>query len=142
MKRASEPPRAPGAAPAFIVKSYRDLSADEEEGKFVLITKGRDLHLVLSPISLTPYHANIVYQYLQAEGRGKVEAVSSAGCRILSRSWKMQGGGYYQSQPWLHHLTLHGKSTAFGKYKGELLDPYRDELCGRLGLPGYTLDMK
>jgi hypothetical protein len=129
-------------APPFVVKSYRDLSADEEEGKFVLLAKGRELHLVLSPLSLTPYHANIVYQYLQVEGRAKVEAVSSAGCKILSRSWKVQGGGYYQSQPWLHHLVLYGKSTAFGKYKSNLLDPHQTDLCERLGLAGYTLEMK
>lgn len=127
---------------SLLVKSYRDLSAGEEEGKFVLLTKGGELHLVLSPVSLTPYHADIVYRYLQIEGRGKVEASSSTGCKILSRAWKVHGGGHYQSQPWLHHLTLLGKSTAFGKYKQSLLEPFADDVCGKLGLAGYTLEMK
>lgn len=110
------------ASPSLTVKAYSNLSAAEAEGKFVLLSKGPSLHLVLSPVSLTPYHANIVYQYLQVEGRGKVEAASSTGCRILSRSWRVHGGGYYHSQPWLHHLVLHGKSSAFGKYEADRLD--------------------
>ena len=36
-----------------------------KSGKFVILTKGKGVHLMLSPVSLTPYHANIVYQYLQ-----------------------------------------------------------------------------
>jgi hypothetical protein len=128
------------ATPSFTVKSYIDLSKAEEEGKFVLLTKGKALHLILSPLSLTPYHANIIYQYLQVEGRGKVEATSSGGCKILSKAWQVHGGGHYTAQPWLHHLSLHGKSTAFGKYDRGLLEPHADEVCPLLGLSGYTLE--
>lgn len=131
--------------PQLIIASYRDLADDsvaEEEGKFVLLTKGKALHLVLSPVSLTPFHANIVFQYLQMEGRGEVEAVSSSGCRILSKGWKVHGGGYYAVHRWLHALTFQGKSTAFGKFDHKLLDPFADEIADRLGLAGYTLEFK
>lgn len=114
----------------------------EEEGKFVILSKGRGVHLILSPISLTPYHANIVYQYLQVEGRGEVEAVSSSGCRILSKGWTVHGGGYYTVQHWLHHLILHGKSTAFGKYELRQLGAFADAIPERLGLGAYTLEFK
>ncbi len=127
------------------VKSYLDLtdpSAAREEGKFVILTKGKNLHLVLSPVALTPYHANIVYQYLQVEGRGQVEAVSSSGCRILTKGWHVKGGGYYNVQTWLHTLTLLGKSTAFGKYEAEVLKPFLEEIPGLLGLPSYFLELK
>lgn len=117
-------------------------STQEEEGKFVILCKGKGLHLVFSPISLTPYHANIVYQYLQAEGRGEVEAVSSSGCRILSKGWTVHGGGYYTVQHWLHHLILHGKSTAFGKYELRLLGAFADAVPEKLGLGAYTLEFK
>lgn len=140
----------PGSSPIrprsqLILASYRDLADDsvaEEEGKFVLLTKGKALHLVLSPVSLTPFHANIVFQYLHMEGRGEVEAVSSSGCRILTKGWKTHGGGYYAVHRWLHTLDFLGKSTAFGKYDKNLLDPFADEIPDRLGLAGYTLEFK
>ena len=127
------------------VKSYRvlsDRSLPDEEGKFVILAKGQGLHVVFSPIALTPYHANIVYQYLQIEGRGKVEAVSSSGCRILSPGWRVHGGGYYQVQHGAQTLTLQGKSTAFGKYQGDLLRPFLEEILGLLGLTGFYLELK
>ena len=116
--------------------------ASEEAGKFVLLSKLKGIHLVLSPISLTPYHANIVYQYLQVEGRGEVEAVSSSGCRILSKGWKVHGGGYYTMQHWLRHLILDGKSTAFGKYDLKRLAELTQKIPEALGLEGYGLEFK
>ncbi len=127
------------------IKCYENLpeiSMPDPEGKFVLLSKGQDLHLVLSPLSLTPYHANIVYQYLQMEGRGKVEAVSSSGCRILSKGWHVHGGGFYQVQHWLHTLKFGGKSTAFGKYTASLLDPFREDIPVLLELTDYFLELK
>lgn len=132
-----------GSHPDLVVKAYKNLrGADEETGKFVLLVQDRTLHLVLSPLDFTPYHANIVWQYLQADGRGKVEEAGEGGCRIVSRDWKVHGGGYYQVQNWLHHMRLHGKSTAFGKYKSALLTPHADQLPAALGLDAYTIDLE
>lgn len=131
-----------GAGGPFLAKAYADLSAgDEAQGKFVILMKGSGIHLVLSPLSLTPYHANIVYQYLQVEGRGEVENAGEGGCHILSKAWTVHGGGHYHCQNWLHHLRLHGKSTAFGKYQARLLAPYADGIPEALGLAGFTLDL-
>jgi hypothetical protein len=127
----------------LVAKTYQDLrSADECTGKFVILQKGRGIHLILSPLNLTPYHANIVYQYLQVEGRGEVENAGEAGCHILSKSWTVHGGGHYQVQNWLHHMRLHGKSTAFGKYQAALIRPHLDALPAALGLEGFTLDLE
>jgi hypothetical protein len=54
----------------------------------------------------------------------------------------VQGGGYYHAQRWLHHLRLHGKSTAFGKYRSALLAPHLDGIPEALGLAGFTLDLE
>jgi hypothetical protein len=143
----------PSRSKTLFATFYRDSARDpglsetqnasqEEEGKFVILSKGKGIHLVLSPISLTPYHANIVYQYLQVEGRGDVEAVSSSGCRIISKGWKVHGGGYYTVQHWLHNLILHGKSTAFGKYDQRVLGPFADGIAEKLGLGAFTLEFK
>lgn len=116
-------------------------SGDEETGKFVILSRGEEVHLVLSPLAFTPYHADIVHQYLQTEGRGRVEAASSSGCRILSREWSVHGGGHYSAQHWLRHLRLHGKSSAFGKFEADRLAPFADTIPDRLGLAGYTLEL-
>lgn len=130
------------AASSLLVKTYSSLTAGSEaQGKFVLLAKGKSLHLILSPVSLTPYHANIVYQYLQVEGRGSVENAGESGCHILSKAWSVHGGGYYHVQNWLHNIRLHGKSTAFGKYKPSLLGPHADQIPFALGLEAYTLEL-
>jgi hypothetical protein len=139
-----------GEGPVLYAHFYRhfpsapdqaDGHADEETGKFVILSREREIHLVLSPLAFTPYHANIVYQYLQAEGRGRVESASSTGCRILSPEWTVHGGGHYTVQHWLHHVKLHGKSSAFGRYEAARLTPFLDGLPARLGLEGYTLEL-
>ena len=142
-------PGEPSRGRTLFATFYRDSATatrsdplSEEEGKFVILTKGKGIHLILSPVSLTPYHANIVYQYLQVEGRGEVEAVSSSGCRIITKGWTVHGGGYYTVQHWLHNLILHGKSTAFGKYDQKLLGPMADAIAGKLGLNAFTLEFK
>lgn len=137
---------AAGEAPAFYAHFYRQFPsapdhADEETGKFVILSRRHEIHLVLSPVAFTPYHANIVYQYLQVEGRGRVESARSTGCRILSPEWAVHGGGHYTVQHWLHHVKLHGKSSAFGRYEKERLTPFLDGLPARLGLEGYTLEL-
>jgi hypothetical protein len=135
--------RPAGRPHSLVVKSYRDEAAASsgDDGKFVLMTKGKSLHLVLSPVSLTPYHANIVYQYLQVEGRGQVETPSSSGCRILSKGWTVHGGGYYHVQSLIHVISFHGKSSAFGRYQEHLLAPFSDEIPDLLGLEGYALEL-
>ncbi len=136
-------PGGPGSGdPLLVAKTYRDLAASaEEQGKFVLLAKGRSLHLVLSPVSLTPYHADIVEKYLVGEGLAEVAGAGEAGCRILSPGWEVHGGGYYHVQGWLHHLVMHGKSTAFGKYRAARLAPHLDAIPAALGLPHYTLEL-
>lgn len=135
-----------GEAPALYACLYRHLpspgtGADEETGKFVILARGREIHLVLSPVAFTPYHADIVQRYLQTEGRGRVEAASSSGCRILSPEWSVHGGGHFAVQHWLHHVKLHGKSSAFGPFEAHRLRPFADAIPERLGLEGYTLQM-
>lgn len=131
----SVPERAAGPAGA-------DAIGAEETGKFVILSREGETHLVLSPLAFTPYHANIVYQYLQQEGKGRVESASSTGCRILSPEWSVHGGGHYVLQHWLHHMKLLGKSSAFGRYEAGRLAPFLDEIPMRLGLAGYTLELE
>lgn len=149
--------RRPSGNPAdrFFVRIYREFpsapgpgeataeatgKSDEETGKFVILRRREEIHLVLSPVGFTPYHADIVRQYLQVEGHGRVEGASASGCRILSPEWTVHGGGHFVIQHWLHHMRLHGKSSAFGRYEAARLTPFLDGLPESLGLDGYTLE--
>lgn len=149
------PPRGKngGAAPALTAFFYRNFpnapapgkNREEDAGKFVILSKhgaAQELHLILSPLAFTPYHADIVYQYLQTEGRGRVEGAKASGCKILSPEWAVHGGGHFTAQHWLHNLILHGKSTAFGRYEQGLLEPFEAEIPSKLGLEGYTLEFR
>ncbi|MBW8888949.1 MAG: hypothetical protein JF616_14435 [Fibrobacteres bacterium] len=154
-----EKPGGPSGNPAtrFFVRIYREFPSapdpadattaaagggDEESGKFVILRRREEIHLVLSPVAFTPYHADIVRQYLQVEGRGRVEGASASGCRILSPEWTVHGGGHYVIQHWLHHLRLHGKSSGFGRYEAARLTPFLDGIPESLGLEGYTLELE
>jgi hypothetical protein len=143
--------------PRLFIRSYREFPSapdrdgptggakargEEESGKFVILSRREEIHLVLSPVAFTPYHADIVRQYLQAEGRGRVEGASASGCRILSPEWSVHGGGFFSIQHWLHHIRLHGKSSAFGPYEEKRLEPFLDGLAASLGLEGYTLELE
>jgi hypothetical protein len=144
------------SVPSLFVRYYREFPSlperaaeppgggkpgGEDTGKFVILSRPGEIHLVLSPMAFTPYHANIVQQYLQNEGRGRVESASSTGCRILSPEWSVHGGGHYTLQHWLHHVKLHGKSSAFGRYEAGRLLPHLDAIPDLLGFAGYTLEL-
>jgi Janus/Ocnus family (Ocnus) len=144
-------------SPSFSLRFYREFpsipeagtglprsarSREEESGKFVILARAEEIHLVLSPVAFTPYHADIVRQYLQVEGRGRVEGASASGCRILSPEWSVHGGGFFSIQHWLHHVRLYGKSSAFGRFDASMLDRFLDEVPGRLSLAGYTVGME
>ncbi len=112
------------------------------DGKFVLIINGSDLHVVLSPIAKTPYHANIVALYLGEGGHAAVEMLPGPHCRISTPGWSVKGGGYYAVLGDDRTLRFYGKSTAFGRYARKLLDPYIETLPQRLGLPGFRLSLE
>ncbi len=112
------------------------------EGKFVCILNGADLHVVLSPIARTPYHANIVGLYLEQEGLARVEMLAGPNCRIETQGWSVKGGGYYAALPHERKIRFYGKSTAFGRYARKLLVPFQETLPQRLGLPGFTLSLE
>ena len=128
---------------SFIAKSYADFaeSKEEDSGKFVLISQGKEiptLHLVLSPLVLTPFHAHIVELYLKQEGLAQVEMLSGPKCKILSPGWKIHGGGHFSLNRVEHNLVLNGKSTVYGKYDQQLLKPYASQIAVQLGLKDFS----
>lgn len=108
-------------------------------GKFVVLADARRTHLALSSIEKTPFHAQIVQDYLESRGLAQVEAPDGNDCRILTPGWRILGGGYYEIDRENRQLRFFGRSTAFGRYPRELLLPHLNSLNGALGVPDLSV---
>ena len=106
-------------------------------GKFVILLRGGKFHYVSAPLSTHPYHAHIVFAFLQEGGRGEAVLTDAAHCRILSPEWEVLGGGYYEVDASDRIFRLSGKSTAYGKYPAEAVRKNIGSWLEDLGLPDF-----
>ena len=113
--------------------------AEAPRGKFVLLRRGADLHFVTAPLSTHPYHANIVFTFIQEQNRGRAALSGGTHCSILSPGWKILGGGHYAVDADSREIRLGEKSTAYGKYPVDLLGENSGDLAEALGLAGFRL---
>ncbi len=128
---------------SLIVKSLVPFDeSDSPSGKFVLLLNGPVLHIIFSSLEFTPYHADIVREYLCAFDPSLVSVVAEGMCHINGQNWKIQGGGTFECRPEDKQLLLRGKSTAFGRYNKELLIGNEIELLKQLSLNRYTLALR
>ncbi len=100
-----------------------------------------DLHVILGPVNLFPYHANLVYEYLESQGRARAEMTDGAHCRVLTPNWRILGGGQYRMDDLTHTLLFDEKSTAYGKFPGERLVDADQALTESLGLNGWAVEV-
>ena len=114
---------------------------ENPRGKFVVISDGQNLHVVLGPVNRYAYHANIVFAYTEEAGRAHASLDGSGLCHLLTPGWKVLGGGQYRLDDLTHTLKFSEKSTAYGKYPIEKLRALRDELPNAFGLMHWDLDL-
>jgi hypothetical protein len=110
-------------------------------GKFVVLTHGDDVHMVFGPVNEFPYHANLVYEYLVAQGRGQANMVDLSHCRVLSSDWQILGGGQYRLDDLTHTVHLTEKSTAYGKYPRDKVAACERDLLKSIDLNGWALEL-
>ena len=100
----------------YTEKHFRKGAPPERGGKFVQLTDGTQDCLVLSPMGLHPFHANITEAFLLSEGtRGRYNSKRDHYFTGGS-GWKVLGGGMWQlSEP---EGTIHfgGASLAYGPF--------------------------
>ncbi len=108
------------------------------EGKFVLLRqRNQALYVVFSPMSRTPYHADIVESFLEEFRLAEVNRRDSGHVQVITPGWSVRGGGYYRlSKEAPIQITLFGSSQAYGKFDLELLKPYCAKLAETLLGPG------
>jgi len=116
--------------------------ADVSGGKFVVLAFGKELHFVTAPVGSHPYHANIVFSFIEEAGRGQAALTAPTQCVISTPGWKVLGGGRYEVQAETKVFRLSDKSTAYGKYPAAALRKSEEALMAALGLDGFSLRLE
>lgn len=89
------------------------------EGKFVHITGPHEEFIVLSPIELTEFHAQIVQRF--SRRRVEMSSVSlptGEEVRFGTPGWEIRGGGRFQWDRATRRLCLWGASKVYGPFDG------------------------
>ncbi len=91
------------------------------EGKFVHIVGPADEYLVLSPVELTEFHAQIVQRFSRRRPETSSVFLPSGEVRFGTPGWSVRGGGRFQLNRSGSSLTLWGESKAYGTFDGDYL---------------------
>ncbi len=114
----------------------------ESRGKFVILRNIHETYFVSAPLESHPYHANIVYSFLQEGGRGRAKMADPGFCTLLSQDWEILGGGFFETKGQERVLVLSGKSTAYGRYPVDFIKKNGTNLPHDLGLLEYSLEIR
>ncbi len=105
----------------------------------MILRHGGKFHFISAPLSSHPYHANIVFAFIQAEGRGEAVLLGGTHCKIVGGEWRVLGGGYYEADFSAKVFRLSGKSTAYGKYPLDSVARNVGAFLTALGFPDFQL---
>jgi hypothetical protein len=105
-------------------------------GKFIQIRHFETEYLLLSPIELSPYHANIAGRFFSREHiKGRFNKKQDH-FEVLDPEWEVVGGGMWSINEKEKLLGLSGSSQAYGKYDRRGL---REKILGVNGFEGYCV---
>ena len=105
-------------------------------GKFVQIRRFEDEYLLLSPVELTPYHANIAERFFSGRDvKGRLNKKKDH-FECLDPEWDIIGGGMWSIDEKERSLHLSGRSQAYGRYDRSGL---RENIISVRGLEGYSV---
>ena len=84
--------------------------------KFVLIRTERRIHLVVGPIGLFRYHANLVDGFCRRHDIPASKARGSHRVEIYDRAVHVLGGGHVSVDSESRRIRFFGRSTAYGPF--------------------------
>ncbi len=100
----------------YTKEHFRDDAPPEREGKFIQITDGSRHCLVLSPMDMHPFHANITEAFLLSEGaQGRYNSKRDHYFTEDS-GWKVLGGGVWKLSEPEGTIRFGGASLAYGPF--------------------------
>lgn len=108
-------------------------------GKFVQIRNAYYEYVVLAPVRMSQYHANIVELFCRDENiDGKYTSKKMDEYQLKAAGWEIVGGGFWQMEEDIKWLSLRGASQAYGRF-----DP--KGLAGRIltheGMEGFDVEV-
>jgi hypothetical protein len=105
---------------------YRELAGEampeNRDGKFVQIRDGDQEYLVLSPVKLSMYHANIVERFCELHSLDGHWNSGRTYYRIVDDTWTVVGGGRWAVNFGKKTLELGSRSQAYGRFDSSGLE--------------------
>ncbi len=98
-------------------------SAQERQGKFMLVERNGVVHLVMGSINVYGYHADLLAKFCQDNGISHEWISRPAHLAIRDDSVKLHGGGWVAVKPKEGRVVFFGKSTAYGPFVRDILEP-------------------
>lgn len=93
---------------------YKKGAPPERGGKFVQLTDSTRQCLVLSPMELHPFHANIIEAFLLSEGVSGTYNKKRDNYSTKGSGWKVLGGGIWRLSEPESTIRFGGASLAYG----------------------------
>ena len=94
----------------------------ECSGKFVQLHHDNTEYVVIAPIELCKWHANIVQRFLEPQNVPGEYNEHRDNYILYDEEWTILGGGHWQRQLQSNSLRLFGVSQAYGRFAAAGLD--------------------
>ncbi len=112
----------------------------KRKGKFIQLRNNGTEYLVLSPISLAPFHANILERFCLTNGiYGRYTNSKMEKFEIDDFEWEVVGGGHWEMDDDKKILVLSGASYVYGRFAPSRL---REKIRAVDALKGYKVVIK
>ncbi len=116
--------------------AFRTVLPLRRKGKFIQVTDGDTVYVVLAPYELASHHAVILERFCKQQEMKGIWIRKPSVFRILGGEWKVLGGGHFVLDDEERFLRLFGESTSYGSFD-------RDGLKGKLvtvpAFVGYSI---
>ena len=108
-------------------------------GKFVQLRNAYYEYVVLAPVKMSAYHANIVERFCRDERiEGKYRSRKMDDYQLRAAGWEIVGGGFWQMEEKKKWLSLRGASQAYGRFDPEGL---KGKILTHDGMEGFEVEI-
>ncbi|MEC4684721.1 MAG: hypothetical protein VST71_03185 [Nitrospirota bacterium] len=112
----------------------------KRKGKFIQLRNNKTEYLILAPISLSPFHANILERFCLTNGiYGRYTNSKMEKFEIEDFEWEVVGGGHWEMDDDKKILVLSGASYVYGRFAPSRL---REKIRAVDALKGYRITIK
>ena len=112
----------------------------KRKGKFIQLRNSGTEYLVLSPINLSPFHANILERFCLTNGiYGRYTNSKMEKFEIDDIEWAVVGGGHWEMDDGKKTLVLSGASYVYGRFAPSRL---REKIRTVDSLKDYRITIK